>query len=94
MEKKETRGRPKTGQKKTKTVGFRIDEELYEKYEKMAQKNDGVSLHTYAKHNIERIFSDNENSIIYIQNKLKKLEKENSELKKKLEKIKKILVED
>lgn len=50
------RGRPKTGQKKLKTVGFRIPEDTYERYEQLAQEKAGVSIHTFVKENIDFLF--------------------------------------
>lgn len=52
------RGRPATGQKKSRNITFRVDEADYDIYEKMAQEKSGLSIHSFVKSNIGKIFEN------------------------------------
>lgn len=87
MVEKETRGRPKTGQKVYKQVGFRLEEAKFDIYEKLAQEKGVESLSTYIRNNIDKLFEES----LEVRKTLQDLEKENAELKRKLRDIQKIL---
>lgn len=54
------RGRPATGQKAYKTVAFRLEEQKYDNFEMLAQREAGISVHTFIKSNLEKIFFNRE----------------------------------
>lgn len=60
----ETRGRKPTGQKKTKNVNFRLDEATFDLYEKLSKEKAGVSVHTFLKNNIEKLFRNEKTDIV------------------------------
>lgn len=56
----------KKSRKKYKNVGFRLEEDIFDKYEDISQKYSGVSLHTFIKDHFKKLFSEERRTKITI----------------------------